>query len=322
MKCWAWVGAVMGVRGSRFGRRARRQRPRLEHLEDRLPPALSIGLSTLTGTVGTMFNQQLATSGGGVNDTYSYALETAQGDPPNNGLPPGLSLLASGLLSGTPTAPGAYDIVVAVTDNTSKATTQEAFPLSISPLITLSGSLASGTRSVPVTGDTITANGPAGDTYTFTATGNVPQGLTLVKTGATTAQLQGTPTAFATYSFTVTATDPNGNTGVQAYQMTINPNITFNPAPLANFYADPSSSSPVFFNELPSAVVGQPYSQSISTSSANEHRVDHVHRHRRRGATGRLVDHHHDEHPDDQRHPDRLHKGSVAGLHQRDEHGQ
>ena len=154
MKSWAWVGGAMGVRGSRLGRRARRQRPRLEHLEDRLAPALSIGLSTLTGTVGTAYCQQITTTGGGVNDTYSYSLATAQGDPPNNGLPPGLSLNATtGLLSGTPTAPGAYDIVVAVTDNTTGATGEEAFPLSISPLITLSGSLANATEYAAVSGE-------------------------------------------------------------------------------------------------------------------------------------------------------------------------
>ena len=104
--------------------------------------------------MGTAYSQQVTTTGGGSTDTFSYSLATAQGNPPNNGLPPGLSLNATtGLLSGTPTAPGAYDIVVAVTDNTSKATAQEAFPLSISPLITLSGSLSSGTEHVAASGE-------------------------------------------------------------------------------------------------------------------------------------------------------------------------
>ena len=141
MKSWLWWARRWAAVDSRLWRRARRvkQRPRLEYLEDRLPPALSLGLSTLTGTVGTAYSQQVTTTGGGSHDIYSYSLATAQGDPPNNGLPPGLGLNATtGVLSGIPTAPGAYDIVVAVTDSTSGATGEEAFPLSISPLITLS----------------------------------------------------------------------------------------------------------------------------------------------------------------------------------------
>src|SRR5262249_7186943 len=151
------------------------------------------GLALIPGSYSlpVPYSQQIATTGGGVNDTYSYSLGTAQGVPPNNGLPPGLSLLASGLLSGVPTAPGAYDIVVAVTDNTSNATAQEAFPLTISPLITLSSSLANAPQYVAVSGELITASGPAGDSYTFTATGNVPPGLSLVKASATTDRLQG-----------------------------------------------------------------------------------------------------------------------------------
>ena len=119
------------------------------------------------------------------------------------------------MLSGTPTAPGAYDIVIAVEDTTSGATAQEAFPLSISPLITLNANLSSGNEYTQLSNETIAASGPPGDSDTFTATGSLPPGVTLAKLSATTAQLQGTPTQWGTFSFTVTATDGNQDTGVQ-----------------------------------------------------------------------------------------------------------
>ena len=81
-------------------------------------------------------------------------------------------------------------------DSTTGATGEEAFPLSISPLITLSKSLPNVTESTAVSGEVITATGPAGDSYTFTTSGNVPPGLSIAQTSATTAQLQGTPSQF------------------------------------------------------------------------------------------------------------------------------
>ena len=53
--------------------------------------------------------------------------------------------------------------------------------------------------------------------------------------------------------------------------MTINPDITFTPAPIANHvYGRRATATFHFLNDLPTvAVVGQPYSQTISASSPN-----------------------------------------------------
>lgn len=248
-------------------------RPRPEGLEERHCPSLALTLGDLTGTVGTPYSQQISAGGVSTTDSLSYSLITPPGSPSRNGLPPGIALGATGLLSGTPTTPGAYDIVVAVADNTTGATAQEAFPLSISPLITLSASLAnsSGTEDITLSKQTITAYGPAGDSYSFAMTGSLPPGVTLAKASATTAQLTGTPRQWGTYSFTVTATDDNEDVGVQTYELTIKPDITFSPAPIANLYTTNQLSLATFFlNDLPSvAVAGQAYSQTISASSVN-----------------------------------------------------
>ena len=74
----------------------------------------------------------------------------------------------------------------------------------------------------------ITASGGVAP-YTFAVTsGTVPTGLTLNSDGT----WSGTATATGTFNFTVTATDAGGQTGSQAYSLTINPvlNVTTDPA--------------------------------------------------------------------------------------------
>ena len=73
----------------------------------------------------------------------------------------------------------------------------------------------------------ITASGGVAP-YTFAVTsGTVPTGLTLNSDGT----WSGTATATGTFNFTVTATDAGGQTGSQAYSLTINPvlNVTTDP---------------------------------------------------------------------------------------------
>jgi hypothetical protein len=77
------------------------------------------------GTVGTAYPGGIF-SGGGGDGTYSYAADSA--------LPPGLSLSASGELSGTPTAAGTFAITVTVTDGESPPQTgTHTFTVTINP---------------------------------------------------------------------------------------------------------------------------------------------------------------------------------------------
>ncbi len=58
--------------------------------------------------------------------------------------------------------------------------------------------------------------------YTFTQTGNLPDGLTLGSDGT----ISGTPIQTGSYNFTVTGTDSGGSTGSQAYTLMVDPAST------------------------------------------------------------------------------------------------
>lgn len=72
------------------------------------PHALTITTSSLTtGKVGVAYFQQMTADGGTGPYTWSITSGT---------LPPGLTLSSSGVLSGTPSAPGQYSFVITATD--------------------------------------------------------------------------------------------------------------------------------------------------------------------------------------------------------------
>jgi hypothetical protein len=88
--------------------------------------------------------------------------------------------------------------------------------LSGPPLLLSPATLPNGTVGTAYN-QTLTASGGT-PPYTFAVTaGTLPPGLTLSADGV----LSGKPTAAGTFNFTVTATDANGNTGSQAYAITI-----------------------------------------------------------------------------------------------------
>src|ERR1035437_4557983 len=79
------------------------------------PPALGITTSSLpAGTVGVAYSQALGASGG----TPPYTWSVASGS-----LPAGLSLAASGTISGTPGTAGSSSFTVRVTDSASASAT-------------------------------------------------------------------------------------------------------------------------------------------------------------------------------------------------------
>jgi hypothetical protein len=206
--------------------------------------ALSITLSPTTlpnGTVGSAYSQTITATGG----VSPYAF-----DLPIGALPPGLTLNAAGLISGTPTTVGSFTLTVSATDATS-LTGGRNYTVTIgsspTPPITLSPTtLPGGTVGVAYS-QSITASGGVGPPYTGSIiAGTLPAGLTF-----TGGLLSGTPTTAGSFSFTVTATDSADNSGSQAYTVAINASVS------------PITITPT---TLPNGTVGVPYSQTVTAA--------------------------------------------------------
>ena len=189
------------------------------------PAPLVITTSTLPpGTAGIAYAATTLTATGG-DPPYSWSAQ---------GLPAGLTLSASGALSGTPSAAGTYAIPFTVTDS-KKATTTAKIVLVIQ------------TNAISIT-TTALPNGTVGSPYSFTvlssggvgsnkwAATNLPQGLTMSQSGA----LSGTPTTAGQFVTVVTVTDAAGTVGVQTFTLT----ILLPTTPPLNFSSLPSSGNP------------------------------------------------------------------------------
>ena len=154
-------------------------------------------------TVGTAYSQTLTASGGIGSYTFSVA---------SGALPPGTSLSADGLLSGTPSGAGSFSFNINVQD-TQGSSCSSNFPVTWvvnPPAITLlpPSIPAEGVFGIPYVVPFSAIGGTPPFAYTLLS-GALPSGLSLSHDGI----LSGTSTATGTFNFTVQATDSSAGGG-------------------------------------------------------------------------------------------------------------
>ena len=162
--------------------------------------------ATSTGTVDAAFSQTFTQSGG--NGTITWSKSGA--------IPAGTTFNTStGVLSGTPTAPGSFSITVTATDANGCAGTGAAYNLVIAcQTITVTApGVTTGTVDAPFS-QTFTQSGVGTHTPAVFSlnSGSLPSGLTLSNAGL----LSGTPLVPGSFAITVKVTDANNCTGISA----------------------------------------------------------------------------------------------------------
>jgi uncharacterized repeat protein (TIGR01451 family) len=202
------------------------------------PPVVVSTTALPGGTVGVAYSQQLAASGGVA--PYSWSVE-------GGSLPAGLSLSAAGVLSGTPTAAGAFAFTVEAADSESPAVSgTQALTLTVSPapVVVSTTSVPGGTVGAAYSQQLSASGGVAPYSWSVEG-GSLPAGLSLSAAGV----LSGTPSAAGSFTFTVEAADsetPAALTGSQSLTLTVNP------APVV-----------ISTTSLPAGTAGAAYSQSL-----------------------------------------------------------
>ncbi len=173
------------------------------------------------GTVGVAYSEQLtATLLTASPAPPGSALATATWSVDSGALPPGVTLGATGLLSGTPTTEGSYTFVVRAALDATRFDT-ETETLVVRQSVTV-GAQGPGRSEVGVRFDAaLTA---AGGTGTFTwalAGGTLPEGVTLAPTGA----VSGTPSESGRFAFTAKVTDTESRSATVDGSIVVSPRL-------------------------------------------------------------------------------------------------
>jgi hypothetical protein len=167
-------------------------------------PPLQVATATVPGGRETLpYSVTLAASGG----SGSYVWSLASGS-----LPPGLSLSATGSLSGTPTSGGTYAFTVVVADaadTTMRASVSYVIPVSAAVKIVSPPSALSPVKNVPFAYAFAASNVLGIPSWSLN--GNLPQGLTFnTANGAIT----GTPKGGGSTTLNITVTDASTKNSV------------------------------------------------------------------------------------------------------------
>ncbi|MBF0406890.1 MAG: putative Ig domain-containing protein [Candidatus Riflebacteria bacterium] len=171
-------------------------------------------------------------------------------------IPPGMTLLPNGSLTGVPTSVGSYSFVVKATDSLGKSGTAEIKLNVVNDLNVIA--------SIPTTGQvnssfsgSFNASGGFPPYLFHISSGNLPSGLALSADG----KISGTLTAEGNYTFSVTVTDSKGLLAINNASVQV---IPANPAPVPNPDPVPEATfSIVISSVIPTANLCATYSANL-----------------------------------------------------------
>lgn len=220
-------------------------------------PAIVFATAPLANaTIASGYSKQIPVATGGT-PAFNYTLA------PGSTLPAGLTLSATGLISGTPTAAeGAYPFSVVATDSKG-CTVITPFNLTVTAALSLpAATLPNGTVATVYPTQTLPAAIGGTGPYTYSANqGSLPPGLSF---NPATREITGTPTQAGTYAVQVTVTDANGNTKTADYTIVVRDPLVLPAATLANG----TVGIPYPAQTIPSATGGiGPYTYSTPAAS-------------------------------------------------------
>ena len=213
-----------------------------------IAPGVSINPTTLpAGYQGTAYPGATFTATGGSGTGYTWSWAPASGST----LPAGIGLSTAGVVAGTPTAAGTFNLVVTATDSVGNTASTNVTLTVQATLTVTSTTLPSGTINVAYA-QSLAATGGSGTGYTWTtnAAGTASLAtiqLTLAGSGAIT----GTPTATGTATFNATVTDSVGHTATAPLTITVYSVLT------------------VTTTTLPSTDAGVAYSQTLGAGGGS-----------------------------------------------------
>jgi|GEM_PF-5844838 len=164
-------------------------------------------------TEGVPYSQRLTATGGDSSLGYAFAL-----DPASFALPTGLTLAPNGVISGTPTQTGTFQLLIRISQpnglNGKSFVNLVVDPANVNPVVISPGALPNAVAGLNYQVQLSSTAGPS--TWSITQ-GSLPAGLSLSSGGL----ISGLPQAIGNYSFQASAMGANGSTGQINYVLTV-----------------------------------------------------------------------------------------------------